>query len=70
MSNLAQDVEGALLWGYLQPVNPQRPRIDFYRSQRVYRVGRSALASFQNDCVLDDPRISEREYAGLWRRVC
>lgn len=47
------------LWGYLEPLNRQLPRIEFRRSQKRYRIGRTDLKEVDNDYVLADPRISE-----------
>lgn len=47
------------LWGYLEPLNRQLPRIEFRRSQKRYRIGRTDLKEVGNDYVLVDPRISE-----------
>ena len=47
-----------LLWGYLEPLNRQLPRIEFRRSQKLYRIGRTDHKEVCNDYVLTDPRIS------------
>ena len=48
-----------ILWGYLEPLNRQLPRIEFRRSQKFYRIGRTDHEEVCNDYVLTDPRISE-----------
>ena len=47
------------LWGYLDPLNKHMPRLEFYRTQQRYQIGRSDQPQFMNDYVLSDLRISE-----------
>ena len=48
-----------ILWGCLEPLNRQLPRIGFRRSQKLYRIGRTDNEEVCNDYMLTDPRISE-----------
>jgi hypothetical protein len=47
------------LWGYLDPLNKQLPRLLFSRNQLCYYIGRSDHPASGNDYILRDPRISE-----------
>lgn len=69
-SDAALEAAAAHLWGFLEPLDPERERMEFSRAKRAYVIGRGDRRAFGNDYVLDDPRISECLCRGLWRAVC
>ncbi|RXW15179.1 hypothetical protein EST38_g10681 [Candolleomyces aberdarensis] len=50
-------------WGYLQPVNEKLSRIDFWREQRRYTIGRDTE---HNRIVFAGPKISNRHCEITW----
>ena len=44
------------LWGFLQPCNVAQARIDFWRINPIYRIGRNVQ---ENDIVLPGFKVSE-----------
>ena len=53
------------LWGFLQPCNVAQARIDFWRINPIYRIGRNRQ---ENDIVLPGFKVSE--YPFLPTRCC
>jgi hypothetical protein len=55
----------AHLWGFLQPCSPEVSRIDFWRMQHTYTVGRNASQDpkHRNDIVLPGFKVSEYQSA-------
>lgn len=49
------------LWGYLQPCRPEVPRIDFWKMQQTYNLGRNPA----NDIVLSGVKVSAYQIL-LW----
>lgn len=54
MDTTSEDLNSHL-WGYLQPCNPAKPQIDFWRLQASVSIGRAP----SNQIVFDGSRISE-----------
>lgn len=54
MDTTSEDLNSHL-WGFLQPCNPTKPQIDFWRLQSCITIGRAP----SNQIVFDGSRISE-----------
>ncbi|KJA26683.1 hypothetical protein HYPSUDRAFT_36406 [Hypholoma sublateritium FD-334 SS-4] len=61
MDTTSEDLNSHL-WGYLQPCNPVKPQIDFWRLQACITIGRAP----SNQIVFDGSRISMHHCTITW----
>lgn len=60
---IPEEDEEKHLWGYLYPCNDVLQRIDFWRTNHVYQVGRNKSL---NQVVLPGPKVSNAHCKIVW----